>query len=140
MDLLDMLSGGGMPQVFALGFFPREEDFLEHTEEQYDEYCKQQGHTDERIYALLPQDPKNQGFDDFDGLCVVTEHQKYLLLCGVELIEKICKDGHKKFDTDHEKMKFAAQYCPTEFTKGTKYEQQVDKNGNPINTKLKVVK
>ncbi len=52
MDLLDMLSGGGMPQVFALGFFPREEDFLEHTEEQYDEYCKQQGHTDERIYAL----------------------------------------------------------------------------------------
>jgi hypothetical protein len=122
-----------------LGFFPQEEDFLELTEEQYDEFYKQQGYTEERIFALLPQDPRNQCYDDFEGLCVVTEHQKYLLNCGVQLIDKICKDFDKKFDTDHEKMKFAAKYCPTEFTDGTAYEQKVDKNGNRINTKLKAI-
>jgi len=135
-----MLSGGGMPQVFELGFFPKEKDFLELTEAQYESFYRQQGYTEEKIFALLPEDPKNQGYDDFDGLCVVTEHQKYLLLCGVKLIEKICKDFHKKFKTDHEKMKFAAQYCPDVFTQGTRYEQKYDKNGKRIVSNLKIVK
>ena len=73
-----MLSGGGMPEVFGLGFFPKDEDFLELTESQYEEFYKQQGYTEEKIYALLPQEPRNQGYDDFGGLCVVTEVRQFL--------------------------------------------------------------
>ena len=140
MDLLDMLMGGGVPQIFQIGFLPKEEDFLELTPSQYESFRAQMGEVNGKIYALLPQDPKHQGYDDFDGLNVVDAHDKYLLLSGVKTIEKLCKSSKTELITDKEKLTYAAKSCPPIFSKGTEFEQPTDKNGNPIESILKIVK
>lgn len=140
MDLLDMLMGGGVPQIFQIGFLPKEEDFLELTPSQYDSFRAQGGEVNGKIYALLPQEPTHQGYDDFEGLNVVDEHDKHLLLSGVKTIENLCKHSEKELKTDKEKLQYAAKSCPPIFSQGTPFEQPTDKNGNPIESNLKIVK
>ena len=140
MDLLDLLMGGGVPQVFKLGFFPKENDFLELTAEQYQSYYRQMGDTNEKVYVLLPEDLQNQGFDDFDGLCVCTEHDKEVLLSGVEMIEKLCKESGQEFKNDKQKMRYAANSWPPVFSKVTEFEVPTDSQGNPIHSTMKIVK
>ena len=86
MDLLTLLTGVGVPEVFQIGFLPSEEDFMELSASQYDSYFRKIGYTDEKLFTLLPQDPQKQGYDDFDGLNVCTEREKNLLLVAREII------------------------------------------------------
>ncbi len=123
MDILTLLTGGGVLEVFQIGFLPTEEDFMELSASQYDSYFRKIGYTDEKLFTLLPQDPQKQGYDDFEGLNVCTEGEKNLLLCGVAMIEKHCKDSKKVFDSDFEKLKYTARTFPDVFSKGTKFEK-----------------
>ncbi len=142
MDILELLLGGGVPQVFEIGILPEDKDFLELTPEQYESYYRKNGQTEDegKIYALLPQDPQKQGFDDFDGLCICSESEKIMLLRGVQRIENICKNSGKNFESDYEKIAYAAKCCPPVFSKGTKFEQPTDKNGNQIFSNMHIVK
>ena len=123
MDILTLLMGGGVPEVFQIGFLPEEDDFMELSASQYDSYYRKMGYTDEKLFTLVPQDPQKQGYSDFEGINVCTESEKNLLLCGVQMIEKYCKDAHKDFDNDFEKLKYTASKFPDVFSQGTAFEK-----------------
>ena len=59
MNLFDILFGAvpAVTKIMALGFMPKDEDFLELTPEQYQKFYEQEGYTEEKVYALLPKDP-----------------------------------------------------------------------------------
>ena len=75
MDILDLFFGAGpaVHTIMKLGFMLKDEDFLELTTEQYQQFFEKEGYTDEKVYALLPKDPQHYVPSDFNELNICTE-------------------------------------------------------------------
>lgn len=122
MNLQELFFGVGpaIQTIFQLGYSPKEEDFCELTYEQYQAYFKQFGHTEEKVYMLLPTAPEAYKKVATDEALSVTESEKLYFKSASEMIDKYCKD--KQFDTYENKLRYAATLLPDVFSKGTPFE------------------
>lgn len=123
MDLFDLffISGPALRSIFKYGFIPTREDFKELTEEQYDCYRRKIGDPEDKIYALLPDDPKHQLDDDYNELNIAFEYEIDGYQSAAKIIEFYCKD--QNFETLTEKLQFMASQLPSCFTEGTPFEK-----------------
>ncbi|WP_455623272.1 hypothetical protein [Parabacteroides sp.] len=124
MDIFDLLFGWGgqaMRLIFQYGFIPKEEDFLELTDEQYVQFHIKMGECNEKIFMIAPVDPRNAVEADSTELPIVTESQRNAFLEAAKDIERYCEG--KDLHTDEEKLRFAARHMPNVFSKGSKYEK-----------------
>ena len=124
MNIFDFLFGWGgqaIQLIFRYGFIPKEEDFLELTNEQYLEFHIKEGECNDKIFMLAPVDPQKVVEADIEEIPVVTESQMNAFLDAAKYIESFCED--MDFQTDDEKLQFVAKRLPTAFSKGSKYEK-----------------
>ena len=130
MGLFDLLFGAGpaITKIMALGFMPKDEDFLELTPEQYEKFYAQNGHTEEKVYALLPKDPKHYVESKFNELNICTESDIATLKCGWQIVESYCKESGFAFTTDQQKLMYAATRLPDVFSRDTPFD--ISKRGN----------
>jgi len=130
MGLFDLLFGAGpaITKIMALGFMPKDDDFLELTAEQYEKFYEQNGHTEEKIYALLPQNPKHYVESNFNELNICTESDIDTLKRGWQIVEDYCKESGLTFTTDQQKLMYAATKLPDVFSMDTPFD--TSKRGN----------
>ena len=122
MDLFDLLfcTWPALRSIFMLGFIPTDEDFKELTEYQYECYRRKVGEPNEKIYALLPENPRHQGNgDDYNELNIVLEHEKSGYQKASNLIDDFCKG--KNFTNLTEKLRYVASLLPDVFTEDTPF-------------------
>ena len=146
MDLWDLFFGAGpaVHTIMKLGFMPKDEDFLELTEEQYRQFFEKEGFTDEKIYALLPKNPQHYVPSDFNELNICTESDIATMKRGWQIVESYCSKSNCIFSSDKEKLAYAASLMPDVFSKGTPFEHsdqthlkiahinsQIDNDKNP---------
>lgn len=106
IDIYDLFFGlsPAVQAVFKLGFHAQESDFLELTPEQYEKFYAELGKTDERVFVLLPQDPKIYAMVvDESSASVFTETDKINLERGWGVIERYCSKADRTFGSDDEK-------------------------------------
>ena len=130
MDLFDLLFGAGpaITQLMILGFMPKDDDFLELTPQQYKKFYEQNGYTEEKVYALLPKDPRYYAESNFNELNICTESDIATLKRGWQIVENYCKESGHVFTTDQQKLMYAATKLPNVFSKDTPFDQS--KHGN----------
>lgn len=124
IDIFDLFFGAGpaITRIMELGFMPKDEDFLELTSEQYSQFYKEMGYTEEKVFALLPKTPGHYVASDFNELNVCTESDIATLKRGWQIIENLCAKSDNTFGTDRQKLMFAASRLPDVFSKGTPFE------------------
>lgn len=105
--------------IFELGIEPKEEDFYELTEEQYELFSEQGNEVNCKWYMLLPKNYSLQGRE----VITVNEKQKESLLKAVKKIQSYCEDSEKTFRNYEEKLYYVAKRMPDIFSKGTKFER-----------------
>jgi len=117
---------GGIQAIFKLGFVPENEELYELTPEQYQRFYDTAGTEEDRvskekIYMVLPKDPKK--YEPFAGkeIFVLREHEVLSIEAGAAMIEKYCTGSGKKFNSFEEKLCFCASVMPNVFSEGTKY-------------------
>lgn len=130
MDLFDLLFGAGpaITKIMTLGFMPKDDDFLELTPQQYKKFYEQEGYTEEKVYALLPKDPKHYVESEFNELNICTESDIAILKRGWQIVENYCKKSGLTFTSDRQKLMYAATMLPDVFSKDTPFDQS--KHGN----------
>lgn len=121
-DLLFGPVGPALKYIFTLGYIPKGEDFLELTEQQYADYYKQLGQTEERIFMFLPQNPTLLN-DDYNEISCLGESELQGFEDAANLIQRYCDQENKSFDTCDEKLRFMASRLPPSFSEGTVYEK-----------------
>ena len=105
-------------QVFQLGYLPAEDEFYELTPEQYEKFYAEVKRTNERLFMLLPKDPRFQ--TESREIGVVTEAQISWFKRAGEIIERYCKDSGKTFRDFDEKLSYCATVMPEVFSAGSK--------------------
>lgn len=110
--------GPAISCIFQLGFEPKEHDFYEFTEEQYEKLKKEKGRVSGRWYLLLPQNYQSQNGE----LLIVNEKEKENLLQSAQIIESYCKKNNKFFQCYEDKLTYVAKLLPRVFSEGTKFE------------------
>ena len=130
MDFFDLLFGAGpaITKIMSLGFMPKDDDFLELTPQQYKKFYEQEGYSEEKIYALLPKDPKHYVESNFNELNICTESDIATLKRGWQIVENYCKESGFTFTTDRQKLMYAATKLPDIFCQGTPFDKS--KRGN----------
>ena len=108
--------------IIRLGFMPKEEDFKELTPHQYEKFYNTVGYTEEKIYALLPDDPQRKVPLESAELMVLKEQEKEYFEQGWVVIEQYCFKSGRKFLTEKEKIAYAASCLPYVFSKGSEFE------------------
>ncbi len=118
MNPLDLFMEGGQAVmiIFKLGFIPKEADFQEFSKSDYEEYHKEVGETEEKMFQFV--DGK---MDETNGVCTFSESEKNRLLEGAEVIRNLAKEHLS--DSDDETLKYVASVMPSVFSKDTKYEK-----------------
>ena len=124
MDIYDLFFGVGPATriLFQIGFHPQDDDFKELTPEQYVKYYSEGGTSKERVYALLPRDPHKCAEVAAEEVMVFTESDRAFLELGWDTIESYCSKSGRSFNSDEEKMIYAASLLPDVFTKGSRFE------------------
>lgn len=124
MNLYDLFFGKAPATraLFQIGFHPQNDDFLELTPEQYEKYHREGGTSKERVYALLPRDPHKCAEVAAEEVMVFTESDRAFLELGWDTIESYCSKSGRSFNSDEEKMIYAASLLPDVFTKGSRFE------------------
>ena len=124
MDFFDLIFGAGpaITKIMELGFMPKDEDFLELTAEQYRKFYEQEGYTEEKVYALLPKDPKHYVASEFNELNICTESDIATMKRGWQIVENYCAKSGLTLTTDRQKMMYAASQLPDVFSRGTPFE------------------
>jgi hypothetical protein len=124
MELLDIFSTlNAIKFVFRLGRLPQEKDFYELTPEQYEKYYESEGHTSEKIYMFLPEDPAvYRKFVD-NGVFVVSESELNIFENAELIIEKYCSESKREFKDLESKLRYMASVLPDVASKGTEYEK-----------------
>lgn len=123
MDIFDLFfrTGPAIKVIFTLGFIPKDSEFYELTCQQYQYYFDTLGHTDEKVFILLPEDKdKYKEFAAGDTFCM-TESEKDSLKDGAAVIEKYCQDSGKQFNSIHEKLSYVASQLPDVFSNETPF-------------------
>lgn len=128
MNPLDLFMEGGQAimVIFKLGFIPKEEDFREFSESDYEKYRKENGETEEKMFRFV-EGKMNQTQDVY----AFSEFEMNKLLEGAEVIQNLAKDHI--FDSDDDTLKYVASVMPYPFSKGSKYEEYG--GGKPKNEK-----
>ena len=119
MNPLDLFLEGGnaIKIIFKIGFIPKEEDFEEFSESDYEKYHKEVGETEGKMFRFV------QGkLDESEYVFTFDEFEKKKLLEGSEVIRNLA-DDHLS-DSDDETLQYVARVMPYPFTKGTKYEKK----------------
>lgn len=119
MNPLDLFLEGGkaIKIIFKIGFIPKEEDFEEFSESDYEKYHKEVGETEGKMFRFV------QGkMDESKYVFTFDEFEKEKLLEGFEVIRNLA-DDHLS-DSDDETLQYVAHVMPYPFTKGTKYEKK----------------
>lgn len=123
MDLFDLFfrTGPALQVLFKLGYMPKDEEFYEMTCQQYQHYFDMYGHTDEKIYLLLPEDQKKYTeLAAGDAFCM-KESEKDSLKDAEKIIEEYCRKSGKQFLTFQDKLRYAATCLPDVFSKDSPY-------------------
>lgn len=123
MDLFDLFfrTGPAIQVLFKLGYMPKDEEFYEMTCQQYQHYFDVYGHTDEKIYLLLPEDQKKYTeLASGDAFCM-KESEKDSLKDAEKIIEEYCRKSDKQFLTFQDKLRYAATCLPDVFSKDTPF-------------------
>lgn len=130
MGLFDLLFGAGpaITKIMALGFMPKDDDFLELTPQQYEKFYVQEGYTEEKVYALLPKKPKHFVESNFNELNICTESDFATQKRGWQIVENYCKGSRFKYTTDQQKLMYAATRLPDVFSRDTPFD--TSKRGN----------
>jgi hypothetical protein len=105
-------------QVFQMGYLPAEDEFYELTPDQYEKYYAEVERTDERLFMLLPQNPRFQ--TESREIGVLTEAQISWFKRAGEIIERYCKESGKTFKDFDEKLAYCASVMPEVFSDGSK--------------------
>ena len=118
MNPLDLFFEGGeaIMAIFKLGFIPKQEDFREFSESDYEKYHKEVGETEGKMYRLV--DGK---MDETDDVYAFSEFEKGKLFEAADVIRNLAKEHLS--DSDDETLKYVAGIMPYPFTKGSKYEE-----------------
>ncbi len=120
-DLLFGTTGPALMKIFKMGHIPVKEDFLELTGEQYAQFYREMGKTDERVYMFAPSNPQHLPDDDYNEITVATESQIEGFLNAAGIIDRYCTG--KQLETDEEKLRYTASCLPDVFSKGSRYEK-----------------
>lgn len=128
MHPFDLLFGAGpaLMQIFKMGYYPQESDYKELTPDQYAAYYSRYGHTDEKIFIVIPESSSHNTLSPQSPreITVVTEGDINDLKRGWQIVEDLCskaKDIH--FENNDQKLLYAATMLPLTFTEGTKFEE-----------------
>ena len=119
MNPLDLFLEGGkaIKIIFKIGFIPKEEDFEQFSESDYEKYHNEVGETEGKMFRFV------QGkMDESEYVFAFDEFEKEKLLEGSEVIRNLA-DDHLS-DSDDETLQYVARVMPYPFTKGTKYEKK----------------
>lgn len=124
--------GPAIMVIFKLGYEPKRELFHELTEEQYAKLKEEGGDISKKWFTILPDNHKY----DASELLIVDEDEMESLLEGLEYIERLCTEekSGRKFNSFHDKLKYAASVLPATLSKSTPFESYGER---PV---LKVVK
>ena len=124
MEVWDLLFGAGpaVKAIMRMGFMPKDEDFLELTAEQYEKFFEKEGYTEEKVFVLLPQDPRNYRALNTDELNICTESDIATIKRGWQIVESYCSRSNRVFLSDREKLAYAASVMPEVFSKETPFE------------------
>ena len=124
MDLFDLMFGAGpaITKIMELGFMPKDGDFLELTPQQYQKFYEQEGYTEEKIYVLLPKDPKHYVASGPGELNICTASDIATMKRGWQIVENYCEKSGMTFTTDRQKLMYAASQLPDVFSQGTPFE------------------
>ena len=116
MDFFDFVFGGGqaIQGIFRLGFIPKEEDFREFSDVEYQKFKEKECDICGKMYTFKSGLPIAE-----NDVYVFNEEEKGLMLKGVEIIDSLCEE--KTFISDDAKLRFVATVLPGVFSEGTKY-------------------
>lgn len=104
MNPLDLFLEGGkaIKIIFKIGFIPKEEDFEEFSESDYEKYHKEVGETEGKMFRFV------QGkMDESEYVFAFDEFEKEKLLEGSEVIRNLA-DDHLS-DSDDETLQYVAR-------------------------------
>jgi hypothetical protein len=104
--------------IFELGYIPAEDEFYELTPEQYQKYYAECEKTDERIYMVLPKDPRHQKTGKEAD--VLTEEQIGWFDKAKKVMKQYRRAYNKKFDTIEDELAWLVSVMPEDFSSGTK--------------------
>lgn len=122
MSLLEafLQTAPALMKIFSMGVIPCEDDFYELTPEQYEKFERQFGKPEERIFMLLPKNPRYHVPQN--EVEILPECQIEWFNSAVALIERYCRDSEKPFRNDEEKLYYVATRLPSVFSEGSKYQ------------------
>jgi hypothetical protein len=125
LDLFAPIKGAMI--IFRLGYIPKECEFFELTSDQYRHFYETaegaDEHQDEKLFMILPEDPKKYDEIASGDALVLSEKNIDDVKQAVDLIEKYCADSGKVFFSLEEKLCYCASRLPSVATEGTKYER-----------------
>jgi hypothetical protein len=104
--------------IFTLGYIPADDEFYELTPEQYQKYYVECEKTNERIYMLLPKDPRYQKTGK--EVDVLTEEQIGWFDKAKKIMKQYRRDYNKEFDTIEDELAWLVTVMPADFSSGTK--------------------
>jgi hypothetical protein len=104
-------------QVFQTGYLPAEDEFYELTPQQYEKFYAEVKQTNERLFMVLPKDPRFQ--TESHEIGVVTEAQISWFKQAGKIIERYCRDSGKTFKNFDEKLAYCATVMPKVFSDGS---------------------
>jgi len=118
MNPMDLFFEGGeaIMVIFKLGFIPKEEDFREFSESDYEKYHKEVGETEGKMYRFV-----EGKMDETKEVCAFSEFEKGKLMEAAEVVRNLAKE-HLSEDDD-ETLRYVASVMPYPFSKGSKYEE-----------------
>ena len=118
MNPLDLFMEGGQAimLIFKLGFIPREKDFKEFSQRDYEKYHKEVGETEGKMFILNPDKVEEEG-----SLYAFSEMEKDKMLEAADVIQNLAQEHLS--ENDDETLRFVASVMPYPFSKGSKYEK-----------------
>ena len=122
MDIIfDMFfyTGPGIQVLYKMGFIPKEEDFREMTQEEFQSFLLE--HPDgegEKMFVINRNDREGEK----DVILCATDIERGQLLRGAAHLRNLV--SNKVCETDEELLQTAARCLPPVFTKGTCFEQK----------------
>jgi hypothetical protein len=110
--------------IFQKGYIPSEDEYYELTPAQYAKYYAAEGHTDKRIFMLLPKNPMYQSTNPRE-IEFLREDELTWFDKAEKVIECYCRDYGKTFATIEEKLTWLTTVMPPAFSDGTRFRRNL---------------
>lgn len=112
---LFFMGGEAIKIIFKLGFIPKEDDFREFSESEYEKYRADVGEPDGIMFRF-----REEKVEVTKEVYAFSEDEKNKMLEAAEVLRKLAEDHPS--DSDDETLKYLAGAMPYVFSKGSKYE------------------